>query len=680
MKELMAPVIPMRMIKHLLLVSLLSTCLIDQSRAQFGFGAPTKAPETAVANVTSIRPGEPFFAGFRLDIAPGWHTYWRNAGSEIGIPTSIEWDLPEGFVAGELLFPTPHFKSAQDLPSHLFSGTVYHVAQITPPDDLEPGTEVVLKGTVSLLVCDELSCEPPGDRKISLPLPVKAEEPSPSDEAEAIDQMLDDSPLRLPAWPTTASLVGENVVIEATVPDGVEVPESGLYFFPNERNLVVDGKEAQAFAVDGNTLKITIPKEGDGFRGAIAGRLVADGGFGGETAKSILIAAGGTGGAAGQADATLTQGETVSNGDQPASGAPKSLSIEELTEQDEEEIRAAIKEIASWIEAEKRPVLLMVLFAFLGGIILNLMPCVFPVLGVKIMGFVNQAGEDKAKIRRHGLVFAAGVIVSLWALVAALLVLKHTGEKVGWGFQLQNPTFLALMILVLFAFALNLCGLFEFGTSLTAAGSGLQQKHGYSGSFFSGILAVLVATPCTGPFMGPAIGFAITGSDVQTIAIFTALGLGLALPYVILSYFPFLIQKLPKPGPWMETFKQFMAFPLFATVIWLVGVFGKITGLGAVSYLLFGLMILAFGLWIFGRFGSPFKPKKTKLIGRVASLGALGIAAWFTFQAISLKHEAKDFGASSEKYGIAWQEFDPRKIVQERKKGRTVFIDFTADW
>ncbi|MGI9239190.1 MAG: protein-disulfide reductase DsbD family protein, partial [Verrucomicrobiales bacterium] len=579
----------------------------------------------------------------------------------------------------ELLFPTPHFESFQDVPSHVFSGTVYHVAQITPPADLEPGTEVTLKGTVSLLVCDEVSCEPPSDRQINLTLPVVAEKPAPSSEADGIDAMLEDSPFRLPRWQASAALIGDNVVIEAEIPAGVGVPQTGLYFFPNQLGQVAEGKEVQQFAIENDRLKITIPKKGDTFSGEIAGRLVADSGFSGLEAESVIIATSDAGGATGappeaQAEATAAIGEAG------AEVTTKALSIEDLSEKDEKEIREAIKEMASWIEAEKRPVLLMILFAFLGGIILNLMPCVFPVLGVKIMGFVNQAGEDKAKIRRHGLVFAAGVIVSLWALVAALLILKHTGEKVGWGFQLQNPTFLALMILVLFAFALNLSGLFEFGTSLTSAGSGLQQKHGYSGSFFSGILAVLVATPCTGPFMGPAIGFAITGSDLQTIAIFTALGLGLALPYVILSYFPYLIQKLPKPGPWMETFKQFMAFPLFATVIWLVGVFGKITGLGAISYLLFGLMLLAFGLWIFGRFGSPFKPKRTRMIGRVATVAALCVAGWFTIQAISLKHEEKDFGAGSEKFGIAWQEFDPRKIVQERKKGRTVFIDFTADW
>lgn len=647
---------------------------IGDGHAQFGFGAPSKATVTAVADVESIQPGVPFFAGVKLEIAPGWHTYWKNTGSDAGIATTIKWDLPEGFIAGELLYPTPHYEVTQGTSSHVFSGTVYHVAKITPPADLKPGGEITLSGTVDLLVCDEQTCEPPKARSISLKLPVTAEPAASSGDAPGITEMLDDSPLRLPRWDAKASLEGDSVVVAATLPEGVSVNTSDLYFFPSQGGLVANGKDAQKFLQKENVLTITIPKSGEAFGGDLSGILVSESGFGGGLAKSVVIAT-----SAGAGEIREPASSDVATDPKPKK--PTGLSIDDLTESDKEEIRAANQEIASWFEQKRRPLMLMLLFAFVGGIILNLMPCVFPVLGVKIMGFVNQAGEDKAKIRSHGLVFAAGVLASLWALVSVLLLLKHLfEEQVAWGFQLQDPTFLAIMILVLFAFGLNLSGLFEIGTSLTAVGSGLQQKHGYSGSFFSGVLAVLVATPCTGPFMGPAIGFALTGSAVETFVVFTALGVGLALPYVLLSFFPYLIQKLPKPGPWMETFKQFMAFPLYATVIWLVGVFGKVTGLGAISYLLFGLVTLALALWIFGRFGTPFKPKKTKTSARLATLALACCAGWLAYNAVQMKPDVKEFGVGEDKHGVAWHGYDPRKIVEARNNGRTIFIDFTADW
>ena len=664
--------------RSLLLRCSFTLCLLASAgtgSAQFdlGFGPPSKATVTPVANVESIQPGVPFFAGIEVQIEPLWHTYWKNTGSPTGIPTSIDWELPDGFVAGELIFPTPHYEVSQGAPSHVFSGTVYHVAKITPPDNLEPGSEVELRGSVNLLVCDANRCENPKPRELSLTLPVAAAAPPASEHAGGIEAMLDDSPLRLPKWEARAVLEGDTVVLTAALPDGVSLPAEGLYFFANENGLLEPGKEAQSFEQAGRELTIRIKKGEGAFAGSLPGILASDGPIAGIDSRSVVINTVG---------GSLPRPPSDSVPDrpkEPIAEKPQGVDLDSLTEEDKAEIRAAIKEMASWVEEVQRPILLMLLFAFLGGIILNLMPCVFPVLGIKIMGFVAQAGEDKSKIRKHGLVFAAGVVLSLWVLVTALLILKYTGEKVGWGFQLQDPTFLAVMILVLFAFGLNLSGLFEIGSSLTGAGANLQQKHGYAGSFFSGVLAVLVATPCTGPFMGPAIGFALTSSAVQTFAIFTALGIGLALPYVVLSFFPVLIQKLPKPGPWMTTFKQFMAFPLYFTVVWLIGVFGKVTGITPIFYLLLGLATLAFGLWIYGRYATSFTKSKSRTFARFATVGVGALAGWFAFHAISLKPDGGGDG-KMEKHGIAWQGFDPREIVQARKKGRTIFIDFTADW
>ena len=210
-------------------------------------------------------------------------------------------------------------------------------------------------------------------------------------------------------------------------------------------------------------------------------------------------------------------------------------------------------------------------FAWLGGLILNLMPCVFPVIGLKIMGFVKQAGEDRAQIKRHGWVFTLGVLISFWLLVGALLLLRdHFEQQLGWGFQLQNPAFVLLLAILLFLFGLSLSGVFEIGMSITGLGSGLSRKSGLWGSFFSGVLASVVATPCMAPFLGVAVGAALTMHFLPSLAVFTCIALGLSTPYLLLSFFPQWVQRLPKPGAWMDSFKQFMAFPVYATVAWLV--------------------------------------------------------------------------------------------------------------
>ena len=325
-------------------------------------------------------------------------------------------------------------------------------------------------------------------------------------------------------------------------------------------------------------------------------------------------------------------------------------------------------------KSEETSVVLMILFALIGGVILNIMPCVFPVLGIKIMGFVQQAGEDKKKVRLHGLVFAAGVILSLWVLVGLLLAAKAT-----WGFQLQSPKFLAVLIGFLFLFGLSLSGVFEFGSSMTTVGGKLQSKQGYAGSFFSGLLTVAVATPCTGPLMGPALGFAISQPWYIAYIIFTALAIGVALPYVVLSYVPALIKMLPRPGAWMETFKQFMAFPLYATALWLSIVFGKTIGLTGLGWLLSGLLLAAMGAWAFGRYGTPVKKPRTRLLGRLAGVAAIGIFAFASLKGIATKPEDNTPGIVT-KHGIEWEPFSLGRLIDLRAQGQTVFLDFTASW
>ncbi len=245
------------------------------------------------------------------------------------------------------------------------------------------------------------------------------------------------------------------------------------------------------------------------------------------------------------------------------------------------------------------------LLAFIGGLILNLMPCVFPVLGIKILGFVNQAGHQRARIVAHGLVFSLGVLLSFWALAAVLAVLRASGDQLGWGFQLQSPVFVYALAVLLLAFGMNMSGVFEFGLSATAVGSDLQSKSGYAGSFFTGVLATVVATPCSAPFLAPALGAALAVSTVESFAIFTAIAIGPSMPYLLLSIFPQLIKLPPRPGGWMETFKQFMAFPLYATVGYLLWVLAGQMSDDAFLNVLFSLVLVAMAVWMYGRWHAP---------------------------------------------------------------------------
>ncbi|GAC1433415.1 MAG: hypothetical protein NVSMB58_17320 [Terriglobales bacterium] len=319
----------------------------------------------------------------------------------------------------------------------------------------------------------------------------------------------------------------------------------------------------------------------------------------------------------------------------------------------------------------------MVAFAFLGGVILNLMPCVFPVLSLKALGLMNAGGERR-EFRRHGALYGLGVLVCFWILLGLLLVLRKGGQQIGWGFQLQSPAFIAVLAALLFLMGLSLAGLFEIGMSWMGLGSSLASRSGYSGSFFTGMLATVVATPCTAPFMGTAIGFALGHSAVVAFAAFTALAIGLALPYVLLSWFPQWAHFLPKPGAWMETFKQVMAFPMFAAVIWLVWVFGKQVGVDAVARLLIGLLFIGLGAWLLGRI------RHTAIAGVFAIiLFALGLWLPITSARGEDVVKAANSAATSSTTAsreLQWGVFSPERVEQYRSQGHPVFVDFTAAW
>lgn len=647
-------------------------------RAQF-LGGMEPATPSLKADVSAIEPGSSFQLAVHITIDEPWHIYWTNPGVS-GLPTTVNLTLPGGLKADTFRFSTPKQFTTAGQVGYGYENEAWIITEVSVPDDLAIGSTANLSAMVSWLSCDDDSCLSPKNQAVTLDLPVK-ESSAPSDAATAINAAIAKLPTIASSAKFAATIEDGNIV--ATIDQtALGSDDKNLVLWPAQSGLA-DLSKPQTIAIDGSTITFTQPAA-DGttslppkFEALIRSA----------SGLAVLVSTASSAEAE-TPPAPVAETEPATETAEPATAAKSDFAAQQ----------EAVQTMLSWgvvkanatsdTKSGPLPFPVLFLFAFVGGMILNLMPCVFPVLGIKIMGFVQQSGHDKAKVRKHGLVFGLGVLVSLWILAAVVIGIKLAGNDVLWGFQLQNPAFVVAMIVVIFVFGLNLAGVFEFGTSLTGAGQELQSKEGYAGSFFSGVLAVVIATPCTGPFMASALSYALNAPAIASFAIFTALGLGLAFPYVLLSYIPALIEKLPKPGAWMETFKQFMSFPMFATVVWLTSVYAKLAGRDALSYFLYGLVILAMGVWIYGRYVVPYKSVKTQWIGRAAAIALAGLFIFLTQSGFQKGQEAEALLASNPqassnqvvKYGIVWDKIDAVEVVQHRAKKRTVFIDFTADW
>lgn len=644
--------------KSTLIVGLFSAIAVLLANAPLP-GAETPVVErpnvraSLLTDAEAIAPGAEFWVGVRYRMAPGWHIYWKNYG-ESGIPTSIDWELPDGFEVEDLHWPTPRTYLMAGLMSYVYEDEVILMARVRAPESLTPGEKAKLRARSSWLVCEDICI--PGDASFELELPVA--DTFRRDAATTAD--LEKQRL---TWPRESELwrvrgeVAESAVTLLIEPRREGLPPLGeLYFFCSAGAIEpARPQEAESFEDGSYRLVLQVAAYHRGPVAPLRGVLFAEYGW---------------------------------DPDDPFQG----LRIEPLAEADQT-LAGDADTPATAVEFGEAPTGLWraVIFALIGGALLNLMPCVFPVLGLKIMGFVRQAGEDKAKVRRHGLVFTAGVLVSLWLLVGLLLALRAAGDLLGWGFQLQEPRFVAFVVILFTAFALNLMGVFEIGGRLIGTGAGLTAREGYSGSFFSGVLAVIVATPCTAPFMGVAIGFALASSTWITLLVFTLLGLGLALPYLVLSFTPKLIQSLPRPGVWMETFKQFMAFPLLAAALYFLWVYGLQAGVNATIYLLSTILAVGLGLWIYGRWGAPHRKPTVRRVGATIGIVLASFAAAagirgdlpdaITPDMESLAGiEAGQGPQTIEDYGVTWEIWSPERVEQLRAGGKTLYVDFTAAW
>ncbi|MBY0356997.1 MAG: thioredoxin family protein [Candidatus Obscuribacterales bacterium] len=531
------------------LVSLLLMLVLSFSAYAFDSTAHVQA--TLLSDKEAITAGVPFKLGVELEMEPGWHTYYLHSG-DAGMPTKIEWQLPEGFKAADLLWEKPHRFDEAGIVTYGYERRTILVSEITPPAKLAIGKSLKFKAKVKWLSCKDVCI--PGSQEVEISLPI--------------------------------------VLASKVVPS----------------------KEASLFE---------------------------------------------------KADYNGPATEIKSD-------APKSIIDTNL-------------QITGQLEQDKTGLPLYLLFAFIGGLLLNLMPCVLPVISIKIFSLIEQSGEDPRRIIQHGLTFSLGIILSFLALGGLVIAIQNAGQKIGWGFQFQYPIFVFAMCVVVTVFALSMFGLFYIQvTTGQAQIDRLASSEGLKGTFFKGVLATILSTPCTAPFLGTALGFAFAQPGWLIMTIFFTIALGMAFPYILLTLRPSWMKYLPKPGVWMEKFKESMGFLLSATVVWLLWVLGHQVGIDTAFAVLTFLLCLSFACWLVGGFIDLTSSPARKRFVWVLALIVIGVAYYLflrPFPALfSLSSPAMVSESTSAKEGISWQPFTIAELDKHIAQNETVFVDFTADW
>jgi thiol:disulfide interchange protein len=589
----------------------------------------------------TARPGDTVLAGVQLHMDPRWHTYWRNPGAS-GIATKIEWELPPGVTAGTIRWPVPEKLPDEDLTTYIYTNEVVLLVPLKLAANV-PAGPLQLKAEVSWLEC-EVQCVP-GSESVKATINIGTEA-KPSKDVGLIDTWQ----ARLPKngaglsarawWPNAATNNSRTLLLEWNLTASVSQAD----FFPDASEDFEVQAAAERVPTDAGKIRLrtVIKRMTNDWPQQVSGLLIQQSGA-------------------------------------VRSGYDVSLPIlSSMT------TAGALSSQASSTGAFNASLWQMLLYAFLGGLILNVMPCVLPVIALKILGFVGQAKDDPRRVRRLGLIYALGVLVSFLVLAGLVIGVKAAGHKAGWGMQFGNPQFLVALTALVTLVALNLFGLFEINPAarvMDAAGT-LASKHGPAGAFFNGVLATILATPCTAPFLGAALGFAFAQSAAVIVLMFIVVALGLASPYVILSWQPAWLKFLPKPGAWMERFKVAMGFPMLATAVWLFSLIPLHYGKRALWLGLF-LVILALAAWIYGEFFQ--RGRAHRWLGLTAALillvGGYLYAVEGQLRWRSPVPDSSLAGPLKESPdGIDWQRWSPAAVDRARAQGRPVFVDFTADW
>jgi len=580
-----------------------------------------------VASVDAVHPGDEILVGVHQQIIPHWHTYWRNPGDS-GLATTIDYQLPDGATAGEIQWPTPSRITLGPIVNYGYENEVTLLNKIKVPRESAAGGVFTINAKVKWLVCEELCI--PQKVELTLDLPVVLAGVDAGQGSPLIEQARASLPAVSP-WPISLAYNKELLSFQIADVKGQSATIKNVWFYPAEWGKVNHGAE-QNWQLSGDKLELQL-KPGEA-------PLTKD-----ETLTGVLAVT------EDGANGLVTRGYIVK-----VSGVEVATGI-------------------SVIKAGEPNIVLTtaLLLAFLGGIILNLMPCVFPVLSIKALSLIKHAQHDQRQTRLQGLAYTLGILVSFGLLGGVLIAVKATGAEIGWGFQFQSPLFVLAVAYLMFAVGLSLSGVFSIGGSIAGVGSSLAERPGYSGSFFTGVLATIVATPCTAPFMGAALGFALTQPPASLLAVFFFLGLGLALPYLLLSQWPYLQRFLPKPGVWMDKLKQGLAFPMYGAAVWLVWVLAQQAGVNAVAVALGGMVVIAFAAWVyeFTKHGGNLAQRS----GAVVTVLALGVALAGGYVGVDT-HAAPLKAELAENY----EPYSAALLFELRSQGKPVFLNMTAAW
>ena len=575
---------------------------------------------TLVSETSAIEPGKPLRVGLLLEAQKGWHTYWENPG-DAGLPTSMKWTLPEGFSAGAIKWPAPERVKEGDLVTHSYHDTVFLPVTITVPNALPADGKYTLEVKANWLVCKDICIPETADVAITLPV---TENPAPSAQASLFTEYDANAVTPFPGNVTYALTDGQLTLVLplSSLPEKVRTAT----FFPRQYN-AFDYAAPQDMSQDASLLYLAIRRTNDEPQNGSSGII------------SITF----DDGSQKHYDIKLQQGSLPSVTAGASDNQTQDIAFASL-----------------------------LLLAIAGGLILNLMPCVLPVLSLKALAIAKKAGEAPAQVKKLGLAYTLGVLASFLVIAGILIALRESGEAIGWGYQMQSPAFSGFLIYLLFLVGLNLSGVFDlpvlFGNSATRS-----NEHSAIVSFYPGVLATAVATPCTAPFMATAIGAALTMPTAQALLIFEALGLGLALPFLLISFFPALLRFLPKPGVWMERFRQLLAFPMYASVIWLLWVLVLQTGADGLVVILGGMLVLGFVIWLKAFF------EIQSLAYRIISIGALLATLAFT---LPMLEHMQDMAAKNTSHNQSANEqaYSKQALDQLRSQGKPVFLNATAAW
>jgi thiol:disulfide interchange protein DsbD len=595
-----------------------------------------------VSDQAALVPGSTATVALRLSIERGWHTYWRNPG-ESGLPTTLAWRLPPGYAAGDIEWPAPRALPAGPLVNYGYEGEVFHLVRLSVPADAPAGSSVTLAARADWLVCKE-TCIPEGaDLALAMPVAAQAGRSSWHADIAAARAAL---PRPLPAgWTAHARANGARIAVELAAPAAAADPGRLRFFADEERRIEASAPQVESRAADGRpVLEVPVSPQLNGAFARLRGVLTAERGLAAE------------GGAVKAVALDIPVAGTAVAGPKPAATTGADLAGDAAA-------------------ASNVTLPLALGFGLVGGLLLNLMPCVFPVLSLKALGLATGQA-DRRTLRIDGVAFAAGVVLAFAALGGAIVALRFAGEQLGWGFQLQSPAFVTALAILFFVIALNLSGVFEFGTLVPSGVATWSHANRHWNSLGSGVLAVAIASPCTAPFMGAALGYALDERTHVTLGVFVALGIGMALPYLALAWFPQWRRVLPRPGAWMERLKQLLAFPLYATVAWLVWVLGAQAGNDAVIRIGIALVLVAFALWAW----RAWRGGAARAWSGVATAGALValLVAWPLFAADRVAPDAAPRDAARAADG--WEPYSPERVDALVAEGRPVFVDFTAAW